>query len=177
MTMKKQKATQQDILLAAYEALIERHDGRIGPRVLLEEARDSASVFHDYFEWDDDKASEQFRLIQAGQLIRRWKGAVMRIDESTKRVVIDTVRRVQSPGGQRSKGGDSYQTVEDIMSDPVKRDDMVRTVLRELMAYRKRYAELLALSEVWQAIDDAVDLHDAAGGGKAQDASTDRPTA
>lgn len=157
---KREAPTQQDITLAAFEALIERHGGRIGPKTLLDDARDPASPFHDFFNWDDDEAAEQYRLIQAGQLIRRWKGSVIKIDTHAKVVKVETVRRVQSPSGQRTKGGDSYQTVEEIMADPEKREDMLQTVLRELSAYRRRYSQLVALADVWRAIDEAVELHE-----------------
>lgn len=148
-----------DITAAAFEALLAKHGGRIGPAVLLEDARDPTSPFHDYFEWDDDEAAERYRLAQASQLIRRWKGSIVRVDADTKTVRFEPVRRVQSPSSQRAKAGASYELVESIMADPAKRDDMIRTVLRELQAYRKRYSELVALSDVWRAIDDAVDLH------------------
>lgn len=174
--MGKSKATQQDILFAALEALMERHGGRIGPRAVLDEARDPASPLHDHIEWDDEKASDQFRLIQAGQLIRRWKGSLVRVEEEDKRAAYKTVRSAQSPSGQRAKGRDSYQTVEAIMADPEKRDDMISTVLRELMAYRKRYSELVALAGIWQAIDDAVDLHGDSSKSKSK-GKGDRPTA
>jgi len=73
-------------------------------------------------------------------------------------VTIKTTRRLQSPSGSREKGGASYQPVESVLSDPAKREDMIRTVLKELTAYRRRYAELTALADVWRAIDDAVEL-------------------
>lgn len=83
----------------------------------------------------------------------------MKIDAEAKVVRVETVRRVQSPAGLRSAGGRSYMSVEEIMANPETRDDMIKTVLRELSAYRKRYADLVALADVWAAIDDAVDLH------------------
>lgn len=159
MAKRKTKATKQDFTQAAFEALIAKHDGHISPALLVEEARHPSSPFHEYFTWDDEEAGEQYRLIQAGQLIRKWKGSVIRINSDTKTIKIESMRRVQSPQGQRTKGGASYQTVEEIMADPVKREDMLRTVLKELSAYRKRYAELIALADVWRAIDDAIELH------------------
>lgn len=165
--------TKQDVTIAAFEALIARTGGRIGPSVLLDDARDPSSPFHAYFEWDDGEAAERYRLSQASQLIRRWKGSIVRIDAQAKVVTFETVRRVQSPHAQREKSGNSYETVESIMGDPAKRADMIRTVLRELSAYRRRYAELVALSEVWRAIDDAVELHAESGPAKpAQEART-----
>jgi len=158
MARHKQKITQHDITEAALEALLARNDGHISPRVLLDAARDPDSPFHDHFEWDDEAAGEQYRLAQASQLLRRWKGVIMKIDAESKVVTIKTTRRLQSPSGSREKGGASYQPVESVLSDPAKREDMIRTVLKELTAYRRRYAELTALADVWRAIDDAVEL-------------------
>jgi hypothetical protein len=157
--MTKRSASDMDIAVAAYEALLSRNGGRVGPSDVLDEARDPASPLHDLFEWDNDEAGERYRLAQASALIRRWKGSVMKIDAEAKVVRVETVRRVQSPAGLRSAGGRSYMPVEEIMANPETRDDMIKTVLRELSAYRKRYADLVALADVWAAIDDAVELH------------------
>lgn len=156
----KQKALQSDLAVAAYEALIARHGGRISPADVLDEAKDESSPLHEYFEWDDDEAAERYRLAQASSLIRRWRGSIMRVDEKTKTVVLTTARRVQSPSLERGNGSRGYVTVEAIMADPAMRSDMIRTVLKELQAYRRRYADLVALSDIWSAIDDAVDLHE-----------------
>jgi hypothetical protein len=45
-------------------------EGYIEPAVVVEEARDPASILHDEFEWDDAVAAEQHRLDTARGLIR-----------------------------------------------------------------------------------------------------------
>ncbi len=147
------KPALQTYAVAAYELLLQKHEGHISPGILLEAAKDPASPFHTLFEWDDTKAGDNFRLMQAASIIRRWKGSVMRIDQGEQKVVIQTIRRVQSPKGSRKNGQASYETVEQIMSDPAKRSDMVRTVRKELLSYRQRYAELTELAAVWREID------------------------
>lgn len=161
------KASAHDIQLAWLEALMARNNGHMSPRILLDEARDESSPLHDQFCWDDDEAAEQYRLIQAGQIIRRWKGSVIRINSEQRTVTFEPVRRAQSPANNRSRGGASYRTIDEIMADPDQRDDMLRTVLRELQAYRRRYASIEALSSIWRAIDDAIDLHGSASFGDA----------
>lgn len=157
--MTKKSPIGADIALAAYEALLSRNGGNVGPLDVLNEASDAASPLHELFEWDNSEAGHRYRLAQASALIRRWKGSVMRIDAEAKVVRVEAVRRVESPAGQRSTGGRSYMPVEAIMANPETRDDMIRTVLKELSSYRKRYAALVALSDVWAAIDEAVELH------------------
>jgi len=142
---------------AALAAIAESNNGYLNPQHVVEAARDPDNVLHEEFEWDDESAAESYRLAQAGALIRRVKFTVVRAQAETKTVSIASTRAYQSrPSARSSEGG--YESVADIMSDEQKREELMQQVLRELSAYRKRYADLLALSEVWHAIDDAIDL-------------------
>lgn len=169
--------TQQDIELEAWENLLAKHGGALSPPDIVEAAKAPEHPFHCKFDWDDTSAGARFRLIQASQLLRAWRGTVMRIDTERRMVRFEAQRRVQSPMSGRGRAQASYLTVEEIMADPVKRDDMMRTVLRELLAYRNRYAKLNALAEVWFAIDTAIELHGADLGLNARTPPTDQPPA
>jgi hypothetical protein len=154
-----QTITDTDMRAAAIRAalaeLAETNDGFLNPQHVVEAARAEDSILHDEFEWDDDKAAEQYRLAQAGALIRRVKFTVVKVDQKTKQLSMKTTRAYQSRKSTRNdKGG--YESVQTIMADPEKRDELIAQVLRELNAYRKRYADILALSAVWAAIDDAI---------------------
>lgn len=58
-----------DLVGPALDAIRER-DGGIRPSVVVEEARADESPLHAPFEWDDEVASEQYRLWQARKLVR-----------------------------------------------------------------------------------------------------------
>lgn len=56
---------------AAELARIRReNDGALTRQAVLDAATDEDHPFHDEFDWDDDLASERWRLYQAGTLIR-----------------------------------------------------------------------------------------------------------
>ena len=150
---------QMDLVSACLHALMDEHGDRIGPRTVLAAAADPASPLHDRFEWDDSKAGEQVRLAQASQLIRQWKGTVVRVHREPTVIEIKPARAVESPRSERGRGLDSYSATERILADPARRDDLIRTALAELAGARRRYASLVALSDVWAAIDDALELH------------------
>lgn len=141
---------------AALTALAEANNGLLNPAHVVDAARNPESVLHSEFEWDDDAAADSYRLAQAGALIRRVKFTLVRQDHETKQITVRTTRAFQSRPSQRTADA-GYESVEQIMADPVKRDELIDQVLRELTAYRRRYADLLALSNVWAAIDDAID--------------------
>lgn len=144
---------------AALSAIAEANNGLLNPSHVVQAAQDPDSVLHAEFEWDDDEAAHAYRIAQAGALIRRVKFTLVRQDPDTKQLRVQTTRAFQSRPSQRT-GEAGYESVEVIMADPVKRDELITQVVRELAAYRKRYADLLALSSVWAAIDDAIDVLD-----------------
>jgi hypothetical protein len=49
---------------------IKKANGKITPELLLEAAKSSASLFHDYFQWNDKIAANQHRLEEARYLLR-----------------------------------------------------------------------------------------------------------
>lgn len=144
-----------EAIRAALSAIAEANGGYLNPAHVVDAARDASSVLHDEFAWDDEEAAEFYRLAQAGALIRRVKFQIVKQDPKTKAISIMTTRAYQSRPSTRGNGG--YESIEAIMADDEKREELLQQVLRELSAYRKRYAELSALTSVWNAIDSATD--------------------
>jgi hypothetical protein len=154
------KATATDIgrerLRAELHAIVEANNGVLNPRAVLERARDTASPLHEYFEWDDTEAAEAYRLAQVGALIRHVRFTVVRADPITRAINVTTTRGYQSRPTMRQRAG-GYESIDAILGDPLKRADLLGQVVRELAAYRRRYAELSELDPVWIAVDDAAD--------------------
>ncbi len=150
-----------EAIRAALSAIAEANGGYLNPLHVVEAARDSSHVLHNEFDWKDEDAAEKYRIAQAGALIRRVKFTVIRSQSEQKEVRMVTARAFQSRESARGSSG-GYESVAEIMSDAEKREELLNQVLRELNSYRKRYAELAALSEVWAAIDEAIDLYGSA---------------
>lgn len=72
--VKMRKSTQ---LLKAELDKLEAERGVINPRDLVDVARPEDSPIHDLFEWDNAKASEQWRTEQARSLIQSVKVEIM----------------------------------------------------------------------------------------------------
>ena len=137
------------------------------PEKVVEHASDENSPLHKYFEWNDGKAAIEYRLAQAGALIRRIKITIIRPEAEDPKVIdmtvvraprmeASTVRKYASPKGERKSpdnpdGG--YSTITDVLSDPARMADMLETALSELRALREKYQVLSELAGVWAAID------------------------
>ena len=61
--------------------IYERH-GRLDARTVVQTARAEDHPLHHRFEWDNDAGGDQFRLIQAQQLIRSVK--IVRVEQQDK---------------------------------------------------------------------------------------------
>lgn len=138
------------------QALLQCRDGDTGiisAQSIVEAARDPSHVLHDDFEWDDSKAGEAFRLVQAEGLIRRYKITVIREDRESKKVKVMVTRGAVSRPSLRGKDG-GYEMLEDVLKDPVKREEMLGQALKELDAMRKKYDVLEELAVVWEALEE-----------------------
>lgn len=136
-----------------------RNQGYVPLEDVVEDAKSPASPLHDFFDWNDTECAQRYRIIQAGQLMRRLKITLVRVGGEVKKVELKTVRAFQSRESQRKLQSGGYEAITDIMSDEDKKKDMIAQVLRELEAYRKRYADLEELSELWTLIDNTQNMY------------------
>ena len=142
-------------LKSALAAIGAQHQGVLNPRDIVEAARNPDHVLHSRFEWDDAIAGEAYRLEQASSLIRRLRLTVIKPATGNREVTVSTTRAYQSRPSMRSREG-GYEAIEVLLADVDKRRELLSQVLVELVAYRKRYAELSELETVWIAVDEAV---------------------
>ena len=137
-------------LTEALREIAAAHDGRLIAEDVVDAARDPDSPLHDHFEWDDEKAGDAFRLIQAGMLIRRIKVHVMR-DDGDGAAKMMTVRSLVSlPEARANRAG--YESIDTVLGDKRKREELLAQALKDMEALQRRYDNLTELSEVWGAM-------------------------
>lgn len=140
--------------IAAELERLREPDGLLLPEKVVAAARQPTSPLHSYFEWDESKAAEQFRLIQARNLIR----AVVTIQPSAEGPI--TTRAYVSLPADRVNGG-GYRAIEDVIDDPAKVAEALRDLELLLSRARSRFVQFRALTPlVDQMIGMARDARD-----------------
>ena len=134
---------------AELETIREAKGGELRADDVVEAAKDNASSMHDGFEWDDTAAAHQHRKQQARQIVQSIK--IVPGQSTTG----EHTRAYQISPSDVSDGR-SYQRIEDILRDPVKRAAMLQQALNELVTIRRRYAQLQELSIVFREIDNVL---------------------
>lgn len=112
--------------------------GRLSPRRVVEWARSHRrSALHGHFQWDDKKASEQYRIWQARELIVSVE--VVYEDGKKRQVYV-------SPISTRGKAG--YHRLVDVMNDAELREEFLTQALYELERICAKYQDLSELAGV-----------------------------
>jgi hypothetical protein len=115
---------------------IETRTGKLSPIAVIEAAREPDSPLHGYFEWDDSKAAEQYRLDQARCLIRSVQFEVETID-----LTMTAKRYVHDPRIPANESG--YVDIVRIKA-PIALDVVARELSALLADMRRTQAIMLA---------------------------------
>ncbi len=112
------------------------------PQEVLEKARDENSELHKCFEWNDGIAAEKYRLQQARAIIVNLVYVKKTKEEQPVRCFqITTERNTYQPTKQFLVQGDEYQA-------------LLARAKAELNAFKRRYASITELEEVFKAIEE-----------------------
>ena len=128
--------------------LADEHGGEITPEIVLEHARPKSSVLHQLFEWDDAKASEQYRLVQAAKIIRSIKVTIS--GEGGKHVRVRAFHNI-SPADELER---VYVGVYKVMGVQSYRDQMMDQCKRDIATFRLKYAALSEAAKVLEAMNE-----------------------
>lgn len=134
---------ENDKVLNVLKNIARKHGGTVKPEDVVEEARNKNHPLHDKFEWDDTRAGEQFRLVQARQLINATV-----IFQDVKGGTT-TVRAFVSLPQDRGKEG--YRPLTVVLSDEEFTRQLLESALGELESFQRKYSKLKELEIVFKA--------------------------
>jgi len=117
--------------------------GTLPPEMVLERATPVSHPLHECFEWDDSKASHEYRLWQARQLIR--------VSVSVVHPELSPTRTYVSLVGDR-RNGTGYRSTVDCARDPVLREQMLDEALRYMQVFERKYGILSELATVFTEV-------------------------
>lgn len=128
------------------ERLAKRSGGVLLVDTVLDAARDPKCILHKHFQWDDTKAAESFRKMQARQLIQK---CVVTIEKAPD----VQVRAFVSMAADQNAGG-GYRMMVDVLSD----DDLKAQLLHEMQVTLLKWKKQIhLLDKETAAIIDALE--------------------
>ena len=138
--------------LKEIEALNKRHGGYAPDGSLVEHARNPKSVLHNEFEWDDEVASNKFRLITEKNIKRSLVVVTEKLNDGQAE---PTEIRLFQRAKVECKGKPQriWLNTFDMMKDPHGRQQLVDNAKKELEAFTNKYKSLTELSDVLEPIN------------------------
>lgn len=118
-------------------------DGVLTCEAVLDAARPKNSPLHGYFTWEDSRAAERYRLIEAGRLI-----ATVKIEYAPKKAAQVVYTPAFIPTGTSSEGKRQYYPVEEVTKNDFLREKALADARREMENTRARYSHLVDLLEL-----------------------------
>lgn len=115
------------------------------PQTLLDANRAEGTPLHNEFEWNDTIAAENHRRWQARHILACLCVEVKRNDKENVRAFFPITRGDQN--------GRVYKNLDVIFANKDTTEELLRTALRELQAFKKKYDTLIELSPVFEAIE------------------------
>ncbi len=134
----------QDVAEAVIEAYHENPEGDL-PRQVLEKARQGDPRLRGYFEWDDSVAAEEYRLVQARQIVRRVKVSVIPAPDAKPVLVRALISRRELPEDGQSG---SYMAIEEIVGRTTYEASVVDSIKRDLLRLERKYQNTALLFSV-----------------------------
>jgi len=125
-------------------------DGKLRTQDVVEFAKAEHTALHGQFEWDDTKASYNYRLWQARRLIRAAVTVLPSTGETIEAYVSLTPNRHDNGG---------YTAMVDILSDAELYQQMLQDALREMELFEAKYRRLSELAPVFKAAKKVREKH------------------
>ena len=126
------------VFMAEFEKLAAESNAPVTARELVEHARPVTCVIHDIFEWDDQRAAEEYRVIQARQAMNHVAVRVVGGTVFREPIVIRAIINV------REETNRGYISMIRALSDEDISHQMLLSSLREAQRFYERYRVLPA---------------------------------
>ena len=127
------------------DMLRQKFKGELTPQDVLDDARHDNSPLHDYFEWSDSEAAEQYRLQQARGLIKAVVAVYIHEDKPAVRSKMFV--HIPEPSAPH------YREKSHALSQTKTRKMVLDRAWNELKAWKARYKDLEEFAGLVRVID------------------------
>lgn len=121
---------------------IKKERGSLTPPVIVDAARPKRSPLHRYFQWDDSKAAESWRIQQARLLV-------------CSVVTVEVDGEATNPVRSFVSLNDNYEMLEVVMSNEAMRQQALYDVSVVIKSLKEKLASFRGFADVLEALDKA----------------------
>lgn len=135
------------------ERMMTEKGGMVQPVDIVNAAEYHSSPFHDYFEWDNELASNKYRIWQARGLI----AGIIQVTVKTNGAGIEQRAFLNvsvNKGEERVEP--VYVTTERALTDVEFREQTLAKAIKEIQYWQRQYSDYAELADIFAAIEETV---------------------
>jgi len=138
------------------ERIKKKHGGVYLARHLVEEGKRENSPLHPHI-WkiSDAEAAEQHRL----ELARRLSRSIEVVYDEAPDTPVRAYELITQPAKGDMLERKVYTSTKEALEDPEMRDEILSRAIRDAIAYKRKYADLQELAQVFIALDEFLLTH------------------
>ena len=137
-----------EVYAQALKDIQEENKGILNTRNIVDEARYPHHPLHEYFEWNDGKAGEEYRLQQARFLVRTVEVEIISPEGPITEKAYVNVDVVTDSGVQQN-----YVSLQTALKDDNYRLQIFAKALREINYWKDKYKHYERLAPIFRAVD------------------------
>ena len=144
------KASQAKLFGKRISIMMKSLGRELTPKDIVDDARNKDSVFHSFFEWNNKKAAEKFRLEQAKYILRSVSVVFVTEDgqKTTQRAFVNITRK-----DALGESKQVYVNIERALTDADMRKQIIDRALDEALDWQARYKVYTELNTISKAIE------------------------
>lgn len=131
---------------------IEKKYNGYTPKNIVDEARETESVLHPVFEWDDGVAGELYRESQAQELTRNIVRVKLHEESDTEIIPVRAFVSVTD----RETNSKKYVTITNAVADEDYEEQVLAQAFKELASFKAKYANLKVFSDLFKFIEKLI---------------------
>ena len=138
---------------------IQEEEGVITPSIIVDRNRDEDAPLHRCFDWNDKTAAEEYRKVQAREILRFIVVTKEDADEEEAEPMraflhVQVTKKEDEGEEEDNCKSNVYLSTESVMNDEEYRQFVLKDALSWMAAFRRKYAHLSELSAVITAMDE-----------------------
>lgn len=147
---KKLQERKSAVVESEIKRLYDKH-GSVSPQLLVEAGRDPDSPLHKYFEWNNDRAAEKFRLGQAYSMIQASKFVAYLVENGNKTPEVKQGVAVRKLLPTLERG--SFKMRNEVLEETESRQLLIERKLAVLRSWCKSTVDIEELRHVRELIE------------------------
>ena len=138
------------------ERVMGDNDGTLDLDDAVHKSKPRNAPLHNEFEWNNKICGDKYRREQMRYIVRHLEVITKELPGTPVRAY-ESIELIKQDGNDQPETKHVFIRIEDILADPVARDNLLMRAIRDAISFRKRYSALSEMATIIHVIEDEIE--------------------